>query len=72
MSCYFRHLKDIFSEAGIEVTANNKKQIDQAIHNIVGITYKDCPTTWKILKREIVANEQKRRDFVEKLRNAIR
>ena len=72
MSCYFRHLKDILDEAGIEVTANNKKQIDQAIHNIVGITYKDCPATWKKLKREIIGDEQKRRDFVEKLQHAIR
>jgi len=72
MSCYFRHLKDILSEAGIEVTPSNKKQIDQAIHDIVEITYKDCPATWQKLKREIVADKQKRRDFVEKLQNAIR
>jgi len=72
MSCYFRHLTEILSEAGIEVTANNKKQIDQAIHAIVGVTYKDCPTAWKRLKREIIGDEQKRRDFVEKLHHAIR
>jgi len=36
MSCYFRHLKDIFDKAGIEVNASNKKQIDQAVHQIVG------------------------------------
>ena len=72
MSCYFRHLKDILIEAGIEVTPSNKKQIDQAIHGIVEVTYKDCPTTWKKLKREILGDEQKRRDFVAKLQNAIR
>jgi len=32
MSCYLRHLKDILGEAGIEITADNKKQIDRAIH----------------------------------------
>ena len=72
MSCYFRHLKDILSEAGIEVTPSNNKRIDQAIHAIVEVTYKDCPATWQKLKREIVADEQKRRDFVEKLKEAIR
>lgn len=72
MSCYFRHLKDIFNEAGIEVTSSNKKQIDRAIHDIVAVTYKDCPTTWKRLKREILGDELKRRDFVQQLRNAIR
>lgn len=71
MSCYFRHLKDILAEAGIEVTPSNKKQIDRAIHNIVEVTYKDCPTAWKKLKQEIVGDEPKRRDFVKKLQNAI-
>lgn len=25
MSCYFRHMKDVLKEAGIEVTRENKK-----------------------------------------------
>jgi len=50
MSCYFRHLKDILSEAGIEVTPGNKRQLDQAIHDAVEVTYKDCPATWRRLK----------------------
>jgi len=45
MSCYFRHLKDILEEADIEVTPDNRKQVDRAIHQIVGVTYKDCPET---------------------------
>jgi hypothetical protein len=71
MSCYFRHIKDILDEAGIEVTPGNKKQIDQAIHQIVGVTYKDCPATWKKLKQQIMGDEQKRRDLAKKLQNAI-
>jgi len=69
MSCYFRHLKDILDEAGIEVTPSNTKQIDRAIHDIVEVTYKDCPTTWKKLKQEIIGDEQKRQDFIKKLQN---
>ncbi len=45
MSCYFRHMKNILHEAGIEVTPGNKKDIDQAFHRIVGVSYKDCPST---------------------------
>jgi len=56
MSCYFRRLKGIFDEAGIEVTASNKKQLDQAIHQMVGTDYKDCPGTWKKLKQQIMAD----------------
>ena len=71
MSCYLRHIKDILDEAGIEVTPGNKKQIDQAIHHIASVTYKDCPQTWKKLKQEITGDEQKRRDFIDKLQSAI-
>jgi len=72
MSCYFRHLQDIFKEAGIEVGPGNKKQVDQAIHDMVGVSYKDCSTTWRKLKQEILGDEQKRRDFVAKLQSAVR
>ena len=71
MSCYFRNLKDIFDEAGIEVTPSNKKQIDQAIHQIAGIDYKDCPDTWKRLKQQIMPDGQKRQDFIYKLKNSV-
>lgn len=72
MSCYFRHIKNILTEAGIEVTGSNKKKIDQAFHQIVGIAYKDCPATWKRLKQEWIGDEQKRRELVQKLQNAAR
>ena len=72
MSCYFRHLKGMLSEAGIEINPSNRKQIDRAIHDIVGITYKDCPTTWKKLKQEVIGDEEKRQDFIKKLQNATR
>ena len=71
MSCYFRHIKDILDEAGIEVTATNKKQIDQVIHQAVAVSYKDCPATWKRLK-QIIGDEQRRRDLTQKLQQAIR
>ncbi len=49
MSCYLRHMKDIFSEAGIQISYN-KKDIDRIIHSIVGIPYKDCSAVWKKVK----------------------
>ena len=71
MSCYLRHMKNILGEAGIEVTSGNKREIDQAFHQIVGVSYKDCPATWKRLKQELLGDDQKRRDLVQKLRNSI-
>jgi len=72
MSCYFRHLRSIFDEAGIEVTSSNRKQIDQAIHQIVATDYKNCPGTWQRLKQEIITDKQKRQDFIAKLTSAIK
>ena len=65
MTCYFRHLQDIFKKAGIEVTDANKREIDQIIHKIVSIRYKDCPATWKEVKKRI-ANDEK--GFVAELK----
>jgi hypothetical protein len=70
MSCYFRHLQDIFNEAGIKITPTNKKEVDQAIHRIVKVTYKNCPETWKEIKLEI-ADVKKRKEFIQKLKKAV-
>jgi len=57
MTCYFRHLKGIFQRSGIEVTSGNKKELDQTIHEIVAVRYKDCPKTWKEVKKRITEDE---------------
>ena len=72
MSCYFRHLKDLFAEAGIEVTPGNKKQIDRAVHQFVGVEYKECPATWRKLKEEVLSNEKKRRELIIKVKAAVK
>lgn len=71
MSCYFRHMKEVFREAGVEVTKENKKDIDRAVHKIAGIEYKDCSTTWRTLKADFLGNENERAAFVEKLKKAV-
>jgi hypothetical protein len=64
-------MKDIFEEVGISVNPVNKKQIDHASHQIVGVGYKDCPTTWESVKQTFLSDEQKRREFIQKLQAAI-
>jgi hypothetical protein len=59
------------SEAGIEVTSDNRKQIDRAIHEIVGTTYKDCPVTWKEVKKKLASREADKKAFVKKLKAAL-
>ncbi len=57
MSCYFRQVKDILDQAGIVVTPRNRKEVDRAFHEIMGVGYKDCPATWRRLKQEIMGDE---------------
>ena len=70
MSCYFRHLQPLFSEAGITVTPANRKELDQAVHRIVDVSYKNCPEAWKKIKAG-TADAQQRADFIRKLKSAL-
>jgi molecular chaperone GrpE (heat shock protein) len=64
-------LKEIFAETGIEVTSDNREQLDQAVHRIMETEYKDCPATWSKIKKEILADERKRKDFINSLKSAV-
>ena len=67
MSCYFRHLKDIFDAAGIEVTGENKKAVDAAVHALLGTVYKDCMSTWRTFKEKVGTDEKARSAFARTL-----
>jgi hypothetical protein len=69
MTCYFRHLNEFFEQAGITVTKENKKDIDRAIHKIVGVEYKNCPATWKEVKRRLAEDSE---SFANVLRSEIK
>lgn len=71
MSCYLSHLKDILAEANIEVTPENRKQIDQTFHKIVGVGYKECPATWKKLKQEWLTDEKRKTELINLLQKAV-
>jgi molecular chaperone GrpE (heat shock protein) len=70
VTCYFRHklMNDVFTKAGVEVTKENRKEIDRIIHSIVGVEYKNCSATWKAIKEQLAENEEA---FVEKLRKVL-
>ena len=68
MTCYFRHLKDVFKKARIEITKDNKREIDRVIHGIVGVEYKNCSAAWKEVKKKIIEDEA---IFVSKLKESL-
>jgi hypothetical protein len=57
LTCYFRHLKEVFEKAGIQVTPSNKKEVDRVIHNILSVNYKNCSDTWRQVKKLILEDE---------------
>ena len=67
MTCYFRHMKDIFLDIGVEVTPENKRDIDRIIHGIVGVEYKNCSPTWKAIKEKLAED---RDGFIATLKDA--
>ncbi|MHB0999944.1 MAG: hypothetical protein ACYC27_11925 [Armatimonadota bacterium] len=67
MSCYLRHMSDIISEAGIELTKENRKAVDHAIRRSVGKPDCNCPDVWKEVKARIA--DGRRQEIVENLMN---
>ena len=68
VTCYFRHIRRLFEEIDVEVTKENKRDIDRQIHELLGVDYKDCSTTWKAVKQRIADDEV---GFVSALRKAL-
>ena len=58
MTCYFRHLQEFFKKANVEVTSENKREIDRVIHGILDVEYKNCSATWREVKKKIAENEE--------------
>ena len=72
MSCYFRHMKDVLEEAGIDITKENKKDIDRIIHGLVDVGYKNCPPTWRAVKEHIKGDDNARSLFIERLKMKLK
>jgi hypothetical protein len=61
-------MKDIFSEIGVEITKENKKAIDKKIHEYLGVEYKNCSSTWKLIKERKKAEPKK---FIKVLKTIL-
>lgn len=68
VTCYFRQLNEVFKKAGIKVTKENRQEIDKVIHSIVDVEYKNCPATWKEVKKRLAEDEKA---FVSALNKAL-
>ena len=67
MSCYLKHMEEIISEAGIELTKENRKSVDHAIRRAVGKPDSNCPEVWKEIKSQVA--DGKRQAMIDNLRS---
>ena len=57
MTCYFRHLAQVFEKAGIQITPQNRQEIDRILHDMVGVDFKNCPDAWRQIKKSVLEDE---------------
>ncbi|MBW1837751.1 MAG: hypothetical protein JRF71_12930 [Deltaproteobacteria bacterium] len=71
MSCYFKHMKDILKEGGVEVNQGNK-EIDKIIRRPIDVEYKHCSPAWKAVKELIKTDDKGRRRFIKRLAKTLK
>ena len=69
MSCHFRHLTDVFAEAGVTATPESKRALDRAVHAAAGASYNTCVECWSKVKA-ILRQPSKRAILVVALKRA--
>ncbi|PLX78257.1 MAG: hypothetical protein C0616_15120 [Desulfuromonas sp.] len=60
MSCYLRHLKDLFVALGLEYDKANRQVVDAAIRQVLNLSPgKICPQVWAAIK-DLSESERRR------------
>ena len=44
-------------KAGIEVTRENRKELDKIMHQLAGSSEMDCPAVWRQIKKRLAQDE---------------
>lgn len=70
MSCYTRHLGDLFAAAEIEDAKENRKRADGFIREILAMVEEDCPVVWREVKA-CMADPDKSLELADRLRQAF-
>lgn len=70
MSCYTRHLYELFQEVGMENTKANRKIMDGHIREALGMGGEGCPSVWKEVKARL-DDVERRKDLVSRLRGLM-
>jgi len=69
MGCW-KWFDKVLKEAGIEVTDENRDEIDKVIHQYINeqASYGRCSAHWKQAQKEIEADEKMKQELAKELR----
>jgi hypothetical protein len=72
MGCW-KWFNSILKEAGIDVTEENRAQIDKVIHDFVGekTRYEHCSSDWSKMGKKIRADENEKKKLIAKLKASL-
>ena len=70
MSCYTRHLGDLYAAAGIENTKANRKRADGFIRKMLAMKEEGCPVVWGEVKSRL-ADPDRSLELADRLRQAF-
>ena len=69
MTCYMRHLTDVFEALELEYDAANRKRLDAALRPLLGLgTEPHCPEVWAAYK---ALSDEERLSLVPGLRETL-
>ena len=70
MGCW-KWFNNVLKEAEIDVTDENRAKVDEVIHQYIGeqSRYGRCSADWSKARKEVQADEQMRRELIEKLQS---
>lgn len=46
-------MQELFDGLGIEVTKENRKIIDEKLHEWLSVEYPNCAATWKLIRKKL-------------------
>lgn len=71
MTCFMRHLGELFEELDLEQTTENKRKMQKELWRITGIESKKCWDIWKEVKIWL-ADDEKKALMIKQLKEAVR
>ncbi|MHA2083513.1 MAG: hypothetical protein ACXAB9_05530 [Candidatus Thorarchaeota archaeon] len=59
---------DLFDEIGVKVTKENRDAIDEILHGMLSVDYKNCAATWKLVRKRLKEDGP---GFKNRIQNAL-